>query len=78
MLSALLGQNSEIFFPKLSEEFDLISLSDVGSRYLNYLGFEPYLCNSEDEAKNCNVDKLISEKNGHATSVLKYVRREKV
>ena len=62
MLSALLGQNSEIFFPKLSEEFDLISLSDVGSRYLNYLGFEPYLCNSEDEAKNCNIDKLISEK----------------
>ena len=62
MLSALLGKNSEIFFPKLSEEFDLISLSDVGSRYLNYLGFEPYLCNSEDEAKNCNIDKLISEK----------------
>jgi len=62
MLSALLGKNSEIFFPKLSEEFDLISLSDVGSRYLNYLGFEPYLCNSEDEAKNCDVDKLISEK----------------
>jgi hypothetical protein len=50
-MSCIFGDNRDIFFPKLSEELDLISFSDIATRYLANLGYEPYLCESEDEAR---------------------------
>lgn len=50
--SCLLGDNRDIFFPKLSEQLDLTRFSDIAVRYLEALGFEPYECNSEDEARD--------------------------
>lgn len=51
LMSCLLGENRDIFFPKLSESLHLISFADIAVRYLQSLGFEPHLCEDEDEAR---------------------------
>jgi FlaA1/EpsC-like NDP-sugar epimerase len=61
LLSCLLGDNRDIFFPKLSEKLHLITFSEIAVRYLQQLGFEPYECASEDEARD-RADELISQK----------------
>lgn len=52
LMSCLLGENRDIFFPKLSEALNLTRFSEIASRYLDELGFEPYECESEDEARS--------------------------
>ena len=52
LLSSLLGENRDIFFPKLSEELHLITFTEIAQKYLRSKGFEPYLCENEDEARN--------------------------
>ncbi len=56
LMSCLLGENRDIFFPKLSEDLHLITFSAIAKNYLNQLGYEAYECSSEEEARN-----LISE-----------------
>ena len=51
MMSCILGDNRDIFFPKLSEDLHLISFADIAVKYLDHLGYEPYLCNDETEAR---------------------------
>jgi len=51
LMSSLLGENRDIFFPKLSEKLHLISFADIAIKYLEKIGYEPYLCSSEDEAR---------------------------
>ena len=51
LMSCLFGNNRDIFFPKLKEELDLISFADIAVKYLKAKGFTPYLCSSEDEAR---------------------------
>ena len=41
ILSCLLGENRDIFFPKLSEKLHLVKFSDIAIRYLESLGFTP-------------------------------------
>jgi UDP-N-acetylglucosamine 4,6-dehydratase len=48
LMSALLGDNRDIFFPKLSEHLHLTTFSDIAVRYLNALGYEAFECASED------------------------------
>ena len=52
LLSSLLGENRDIFFPKLSEELHLITFAEIAQKYLRSKGFEPYLCENEDEARD--------------------------
>lgn len=52
LMSCLLGENRDIFFPKLSEHLHLITFSEIAVKYLKKLGYEPYLCDSEDEARS--------------------------
>lgn len=52
LMSCLLGENKDIFFPKLSEELHLITFAEIAVNYLKQLGYEPYVCNSEDEARD--------------------------
>ena len=54
MISGLMGENRDIFFPKLSEELSLTKFSDIAVDYLATQGYEPYECQSEEEA----IDKL--------------------
>jgi len=51
LMSCLLGNNRDIFFPKLSEALHLTRFSDIAVRYLGNLGFEPVPCASEEEAR---------------------------
>ena len=51
LFSCLLGENRDIFFPKLSEALNLIKFSDIAERYIRARGFEPILCNNEEEAR---------------------------
>jgi len=51
LMSAIFGQNRDIFFPKLSERLHLISFAEIAVRYLRMRGYEPYLCESEEEAR---------------------------
>ncbi len=61
LMSCLLGENRDIFFPKLSEKLHLITFADIAVRYLTALGYEPYECASEDEARN-RAEDLISRR----------------
>lgn len=51
LMSCIFGENRDIFFPKLSEELHLASFSEIAVKYLKQIGYEPYLCTSEDEAR---------------------------
>ena len=57
LLSSLLGENRDIFFPKLSEELHLITFAEIAQKYLSSKGFEPYLSENEDEAREL-INKL--------------------
>ena len=61
LLSGLLGNNRDIFFPKLSEKLHLITFSEIAVRYLSERGYEPYECESEDEARD-RAEELIANK----------------
>ncbi|WP_299123945.1 UDP-N-acetylglucosamine 4,6-dehydratase [uncultured Winogradskyella sp.] len=51
LMSCIFGENRDIFFPKLNESLHLISFADIAIKYIKSLGYEPHLCNSEDEAR---------------------------
>jgi hypothetical protein len=56
LMSCIFGENRDIFFPKLSDRLHLISFADIAIEYLRAKGYEPYLCSSEDEARNFFID----------------------
>jgi FlaA1/EpsC-like NDP-sugar epimerase len=51
LMSCIFGENRDIFFPKLSESLHLITFAEIAVKYLENLGYEPYICGSEDEAR---------------------------
>ncbi|WP_158859884.1 UDP-N-acetylglucosamine 4,6-dehydratase [Lunatibacter salilacus] len=51
LMSCLLGDSKDIFFPKLSEKLHLITFAEIALKYLKQMGYEPYLCQSENEAR---------------------------
>jgi FlaA1/EpsC-like NDP-sugar epimerase len=61
LMSGLLGDNRDIFFPKLSEELHLATFSEIAVRYLEALGYEPVSCATEDEARS-RAEELISQR----------------
>ena len=60
-MSCLLGENRDIFFPKLSEKLHLVTFSDIAVRYLQQSGYEPVVCDSEEEARE-RVAELSSQR----------------
>jgi hypothetical protein len=50
-MSCLLGENRDVFFPKLEYDLNLITFSEIAERYLQNLGYEPVQCGTEDEAQ---------------------------
>ena len=52
LMSAIFGENRDIFFPKLSDKLHLITFADIAVKYLKNLGYEPYECESEEEARD--------------------------
>ena len=61
LMSCLLGENRDIFFPKLSEQLHLTTFSEIAERYVKNLGYEPYHCLTEQEARD-RSDELIASK----------------
>jgi FlaA1/EpsC-like NDP-sugar epimerase len=52
LMSCLLGENKDVFFPKLSEDLHLITFAEIAVKYLAEIGYEAYECQSEDEARD--------------------------
>lgn len=52
LMSCMLGENGDTFFPKESEDFKLLPLDFVAKQYLKLKGLEAATCNSEQEARS--------------------------
>lgn len=61
LMSSLFGENRDIFFPKENKEFALTSFEDVTMRYLMSVGYEPFICAEENEARK-RIHELITQK----------------
>ena len=62
LMSCLLGENRDIFFPKLSEQLHLTTFSDIAERYILNLGYEPFHCSSEQEARDRSSELIASKR----------------
>ena len=62
LMSCLLGENRDIFFPKLSEQLHLTTFSDIAERYVKTLGYEVYECETENEARDCAAKLIASNR----------------
>jgi len=51
LMSCIFGENRDIFFPKLSEKLHLMTFAEIAVKYLENIGYKPYLCETEDEAR---------------------------
>jgi FlaA1/EpsC-like NDP-sugar epimerase len=61
LLSCLLGQTRDILFPKVDETLQLTSFTSIAETFLEKKGYEPYLCSSEEEARQLSSN-LIHQK----------------
>lgn len=61
LISCLLGENRDIFFPKLSEALNLTHFHDIAKKFIQSRGYEPYECVSEDEARE-RAEELLAKK----------------
>ena len=62
LMSCLLGENRDIFFPKLSEQLHLTTFSDIAERYIENIGYEPYHCSTEQEARDRSNELIASKR----------------
>lgn len=62
LMSCLLGENRDIFYPKLSEKLHLITFADIAVKYLQALGYEAYPCATEEEARERTVELIAAKK----------------
>ena len=62
LMSCLFGETRDIFFPKLSEELDLITFSSIAKKFLNHQGYEVHYCNSEKEAREAVSESIAHKK----------------
>ena len=61
-MSALLGNNGDIFFPKLASGLKETTFPEIVLNYLDQLGYTPKICYSEEEAREmCNHEQEIKE-----------------
>lgn len=52
LMACILGNNSEIFFPKLDMQNDLINFAKIYPVLLSEMKYEPIICNSDNEARD--------------------------
>jgi FlaA1/EpsC-like NDP-sugar epimerase len=51
LMSTLFGDNRDIFFPRLSPDEHLLKFSDLAIDFVISKGYDPFFCNSEQEAR---------------------------
>jgi len=61
VLSSLLGNNRELFFPKPSKELALTDFPGIAVRFLESKGYAPHPCATEEEARG-RAEELISQR----------------
>ena len=61
MLAGLLGKDCEIFFPKLDGNLNAIAFSEIAEKFLVARGYRPYMCSTEDEARE-SMGRLESQR----------------
>jgi FlaA1/EpsC-like NDP-sugar epimerase len=61
LIAAFVGRNRETLFPKLSSSLHMTTFSEIAEQYLESLGYVPYLCESEDEARS-KMEELYTKK----------------
>lgn len=61
LFSTILGNNGDVFFPKLSEKLNLMTFSEMAVRYLESVGYEPVPCSDEQQARD-RVKELAARK----------------
>ena len=61
LMSCLLGENRDIYFPKLSPDLNLTRFSDIAKRFLDDKGYEAHECSSESDARS-EAQRLIKNK----------------
>ncbi len=57
LMSTILGDNGDIFFPKLSSDLNLVTFSSIAEKYLQARGLTPEICKTEDEARKIALEK---------------------
>lgn len=62
LMSCILGENRDIFFPKLSESLHLITFAEIAIKYLKALGYDVDECKTEDEARSKMENPLLEKK----------------
>ena len=72
LMSCIFGGNRDIFFPKLSEELHLITFAEIAVKYLEQRGLEPYLCKTEEEARNFFAENAINQQINKSTNQHKW------
>jgi FlaA1/EpsC-like NDP-sugar epimerase len=60
MMSAIFGENLDIFFPHQDGELELTKFSDIAIRFLESHGYEPVPCATEGEARD-RAEELIAQ-----------------
>jgi FlaA1/EpsC-like NDP-sugar epimerase len=61
MMSAIFGENLDIYFPHQDDELELTKFSSILIRFLKGHGYEPVVCATEDEARS-RVAELIPKR----------------
>ena len=62
LMSGLQGETRDIFFPKLSENLHLTTFAEIAVKYLAQLGYEPFECESEEEARGRCSELILQKK----------------
>lgn len=61
LMACILGDNKDIFFPKLRDDLHLTTFKSIAERFLVAQGYSPKACGSETEARSL-TEELISKK----------------
>ena len=61
LISCFCCESGDVVFPNLTQGLDEKSFKEIAIDFLKHNGYEPYFCESDEEAKNCS-DELINQK----------------
>lgn len=62
LISGLIGENRDIFYPKLNKNLNLMKFSDIAKNYLENLDYECIECESEQEAREKAIELIPKKK----------------
>jgi FlaA1/EpsC-like NDP-sugar epimerase len=62
LMSTLLGEQGDVFFPQESEALTLTHFHDIARRFIQSRGFEPHECDSEDEARDRAAELIAQQR----------------